>query len=336
MDQLPPQMVMYQLATAFYASQALGVAANLGVADHLPATAGELADKLGLHAGALRRVLRLLVSTGVFVERDDGRFDATPLGALLRTGPGSMRSMVRLFAGPGQWATWGDLVNTVRTGEPALQRVFRTAGPFEYFEGRPEEAKIFDEAMSAFTAMTAVSVAAAYDWSAVRSVCDVGGGDGAMIAGLLRAHPGLRGACFDLPRTGEPARARIRDTGLADRCEFVGGDFFAAVPAGHDVYVMKHVIHDWDDAHAAKILANVRAALGTGGRLLVVEGIYPDRIDTGLASRGAAGNDCNMLVATGGLQRTEREFRELFAAAGLRLARVIPTQGPPILEVVPT
>jgi hypothetical protein len=333
MDQLPPPMAIYQLASAFYTSQALGVAATLGLADHMPGTAEDLAGKLGLHARSLRRVLRLLVSAGVFEERDDGRFDTTPLGATLRSGPGSMRSSVRLFAGPGQWATWGDLINTVRTGEPALQRVFATQGPFEYFESRPEEAKIFDEAMSGFTQTTAIAVAAAYDWPSVRSVCDVGGGDGAMIAGILRAHPALRGADFDLPRVGERARARIRDAGLGERCEFIGGDFFEAVPSGHDVYLMKHVIHDWDDAKATAILANVRTAMG-GGKLLIVEGLYPERIDTGLSSRFAAGNDCNMLVATGGTQRTERELRSLLAGAGLRLARIIPAGMTNMLECV--
>jgi SAM-dependent methyltransferase len=318
-------MVVYQLASAFYTSQALYVAAKLDVAEHLaagPRDGDDLAAALGVNAGALRRVLRLLVSAGVFVERDDGRFELTPVGAALRT----MRPAALLFAGPGQWATWGDLLGTVKTGEPALQRVFG-CGPFEYFATRPDEAAVFDQAMASFTTMTSLAVAAAYDFSGVRSVLDVGGGDGSLLIGILRAQPTLRGAVFDLPRVGERARARIGAAGLADRCEFLGGDFFATVPPGFDAYLIKHVIHDWDDEHATRILAAVRAALPAGGRVLLIEGLYPERIDTGLASRAATANDCNMMVATGGMQRTERQFRDLFAAAGLRLARIVPTAG---------
>jgi hypothetical protein len=325
--QLPPPMVLYQLASAHYLSQALYVAAKLGIADLLadgPQAPEALAAKTGTHAPSLRRVLRLLASAGVFAEGEDGRFDLTPVGSFLRTGPGSFRAAAQLFAGPMVWASWGDLLNTVRTGEPALHRVFKT-GSFEYFADHPEEAAVFDEAMGAFTGMVALAVAAAYDFSAMRTVADVGGGEGALLAGILRANPGLRGTVFDLPRLAVGARRQIASAGLADRAEFVGGDFFEAVPGGFDAYLLKHVIHDWEDARAVRILESCRRAMGPAAKLLIVEGVYPPHVDTSPESRGAAANDVNMMVCTGGRQRSEAEFRELYAAAGFRLTRIVPT-----------
>jgi hypothetical protein len=325
--QLPPSMVIYQLASGHYVSQALNVAAYLGIADLLadgPQTPDTLAAKTGTHAGALRRVLRLLASAGVFAEHPDGRFDLTPVGSTLRNGPGSSRAAARLFAGPMVWQCWGDLLTTVRTGEPAFTRIFKTDS-FTYIAEHPEEAAVFDEAMGSFTAMISGLVASAYDFSAMRAVIDVGGGDGRLLTGILRAYPGLRGTVFDLPRLAESARRQIAAAGLADRYGFVVGDFFEAIPEGFDAYLLKHVIHDWDDARAVRILENCRRAMGPQAKLLIVEGVYPPHIDGSPESRGAAANDVNMLVCTGGRQRSEAEFRELYAAAGFRLTRIVPT-----------
>ncbi len=327
--QLPPPMVLYHLATAHYLSQAVYVAAKLGIADHLGDDAQSheaLAKATGTHAPSLRRVLRLLAAAGVLAEREDGRFELTTVGSFLKSGPGSFRAAAQLFGGPMVWQSWGDLLNTVRTGETALHRVFKTDS-FAYFNDHPEEAAVFDEAMGSFTAMTSIAVAAAYDFSSMRKVIDLGGGQGALLAGILRAYPELRGAVFDLPRLAEGARREIAAAGLADRCEFVGGDFFEAVPAGADAYVLKHVIHDWDDAKATRILRTCRAAMGPEAKLLIVEGVYPPRIDGSLESEGAARNDVNMMVCTGGRQRSEAEFRELYEAAGLRLTRIVATMG---------
>ncbi len=325
--QLPPPVVLYQLAIGHYVSQALYVAAKLGVADLLgqgPRGHEDLAAATGTHAPSLRRVLRLLASAGVLAETDDGRFALTELGSCLRSGPGSFRAVVQLFGGPAVWSSWGDLLETVRTGEAALPRVFGT-DPFEYFSAHPEEGAVFDEAMGAFTAMVAVAVAAAYDFSPFRTVVDVGGGEGALLAGILKENPALRGIVFDLPRLADGARKRIAAAGLADRCEFAGGDFFHAVPSGGDAYLIKHVIHDWDDERAVRILASCHRAMGARGKLLIVEAIYPPRIDQSIDSRGAAANDCNMMVCTGGRQRSEAEFRALFEAARFELARIVPT-----------
>jgi orsellinic acid C2-O-methyltransferase len=326
--QLPPPMVIYRLASAHYVSQALYVAAHLGIADLLtdgPQTHDTLAAKTGTHAGALRRVLRLLASAGVFAEDAEGRFELTPVGSALRSGPGSARAAARLFGGPMVWQCWGDLLTTVRTGEPAFPRLFK-ADSFEYFAKHPEEAAVFDEAMGSFTAMISGLVATAYDFSSMRAVIDIGGGDGTLLAGILRAYPTLHGTIFDLPRLAEAAARQIAGAGLADRCRFVGGDFFEAVPVGFDAYLLKHVIHDWDDESAVRILENCRRAMGPQAKLLLVEGVYPTRIDNSPESNGAAANDVNMLVCTGGRQRSEAEFRSLYAAAGFRLTRVIPTR----------
>jgi SAM-dependent methyltransferase len=325
-------MLLYQLATAFYGSCALHVAAELDLAERLaggPRTAQDLAAETGLQADALARVMRLLVGHGVFTEDQGGRFAATALGAQLR---GAMRASVRLFAGAGQRTVWGDLLETVRSGEPALHRRFGV-GPFEYFAQRPAEAAIFDEAMGAFTAATAIEVAGTYDFSAIHSVMDVGGGNGTLLNGVLRAHPRLRGTTFDLPRLADSARTQIAASGLSDRHDFAAGDFFAMVPAGFEVYLLKHVLHDWNDTQAIAILRNVSRALGTGGKALIIEGIYPAQVTAEPMTQMAAGNDCNMMLATGGRQRTAAAWHSLVAEAGLRVLRIVPTRASSIVEV---
>lgn len=174
--------------------------------------------------------------------------------------------------------------------------------------------------------MIAVAVVAAYDFTPFRTLVDVGGGNGALLIGILSANPGLRGIVFDLPSAAERAKRRISKSKLTERCQAAGGDFFAEVPSGGDAYLLKHVIHDWNDGRALTILKNCHRAMGPNGRLLIVEGIYPRRIDQSLASRGAAANDVNMLVNTGGRQRSEAEFRSLYDAAGFTLTRIVPTQ----------
>jgi hypothetical protein len=326
---LPPGLALYQMAIGHYVSRALALAAKLGVADLLaegPRDAQELAKATGTHAGALRRVMRLLAAAGLFQEREGGRFALLPLGDLLREGvPGSMRYSVLLFAGDRLQDSWKDLEFCVRTGEPAFRHHSSDTDAFAAIERDPEAAAVFDKAMAAFAPQTSAAVAAAYDFSRFKTVVDVGGGNGALLVGILRANPALRGVVFDQPHVAERARANVAAEGLADRCAVQSGSFFESVPRGGDAYLLKHVIHDWDDARAAEILSKVRAAMSPGGTLLIVEGLYPERIDTSLESRGATANDVNMLVATGGRQRSKAEFAELFAASGLRLGRIVPT-----------
>jgi hypothetical protein len=326
-QEMPPPFALYRMITGFYFSLAIYVMARLGIADFLsdgPLDAEELAQRSKTHVPSLKRVLRLLVTAGVFTEDNEGRFALTPIGDHLRAGvPGSMRAAALLFGGITQRA-WSDLQYSVETGDPAFRRVFGRDS-FAYLAEHPDEAANFDAAMEGFTSQIATVVAAAYDFSGVRRVVDVGGGNGALLVGILQAHPALKGTLFELPQVVERARPRLRKFGLADRCETVGGDFFAQVPDGADVYLLKHVIHDWDDEHAIAILKNCRKAMSPAAKVLVVEGIYPPRIDQSETSRGAAANDVNMLVCTGGRQRSEVEFRSLYAAAGLALSRIIPT-----------
>jgi hypothetical protein len=236
-----------------------------------------------------------------------------------------MRSAVRLFAGVDIQDSWKELEYCVRTGQPAFRKNSPDADAFSDMAAKPEMAAVFDEAMAAFTQRTAIAVAAAYDFSRFGTIADIGGGNGALLLGILSAHRAPKGIVFDQPAAIARARREIDRAGMASRCDAVSGSFFEAVPSGADAYLLKHVIHDWDDEQATAILGRCRAAMNDDGTLLLVEGVYPERIDRSLGSRGAAANDVNMLVVTGGRQRSEREFRELYAAAGFRLTRIVPT-----------
>jgi hypothetical protein len=326
----PPPFALFRMVTGYYVSRAIHVAAKLGIADLLaagPRDHGELAEATGTHADSLRRVLRLLASAGVFLEAEDGKFALTPIGACLRSGvPGSMRAAALLFGGMTQQA-WGDLLYSVKASEPAFRRVLGK-DPFAYMAEHPDEAANFDAAMANFTKHIAVAVAAAYDFSPFHRIVDVGGGNGTLLAGILEANPTLTGVVFDLPEVAARATQQVRELGLAARCEIVGGDFFKEVPGGGDAYLLKHVIHDWNDDRATDILRTCRRAMSTDAKLLIVEAVYPSRIDQSDESRGAAANDVNMLVCTGGRQRSEAEFRSLYHAAGFRLTRIVPTQTP--------
>jgi hypothetical protein len=328
--ELPPSFVLFRMVTGYYVSRAIHVVAKLGIANLLaegPRGYDELAKATGTHTNSLRRVLRLLASAGVFNEDEDGKFALTAIGNCLRSGvPGSMHAAALLFGGITQQA-WGDLLYSVETSEPAFRRVFGTDS-FAYMAEHPDEAANFDAAMADFTKHIAVAVAAAYDFSPFRRIIDIGGGNGALLAGILTANPTLTGVIFDLPNVVARAAEWIRELGLGGRCEIVGGDFFKKVPAGGDAYLLKHVIHDWNDDRATDILRSCRRAMRAEAKLLIVEGVYPPRIDQSDESRGAAANDVNMLVCTGGRQRSQAEFRSLLDAAGFRLTRIVPTQTP--------
>jgi hypothetical protein len=325
----PPGLALYQMSIGHYLSRALALAATLGIADHLadgPRDHHDLARACDVDAPSLRRVLRLLASRGVFEEQADGRFATTTLGELLRAdAPGSMHASVLLFAGVPIQDSWKELEYCVRTGQPAFRRADPDADPFTEMAKDPARAALFDRAMATFAPQAAAAVAQAYDFSPFGAVTDVGGGNGSLLIGILRASPALRGTVFDQPHVAARAKAHVESAGLADRCDVVGGSFFESVPPGADAYLLKHVIHDWDDGRATAILRRCREAMGASGTLLVVEGVYPQRIDQSLESKGAAANDVNMLVCTGGRQRSEEEFRVLLGAAGFRLSRVIPT-----------
>ena len=324
----PPPIALYQLATGHYISRSLFLVARLGIADLLsdgPRHCNDLAKSTDTHPPSLRRVMRLLASVGVFCEEENGEFSLTPMGEYLRTDvPGSQRAMAMVFAGKRLQEYWKDLEFCVRTGQPA----FRLHGVTNIFEDplrTPEEEANFDAAMADLTRLTSVAVASAYDFTPFRLLVDVGGGNGALMIGILKANPSLRGIVFDQPATVERAKEQIERHGLAARCTAVGGDFFKEVPSGGDAYILKHVIHDWNDEQAAAILKNCRGVMDPRSKLLVVEVVYPSRIDNSAEGRGAASNDVNMLVNTGGRQRSRAEFEALYDAAGFRLTTIVPT-----------
>jgi hypothetical protein len=328
--ELPPPLALFRMVTGYYISRVVWVAAELGIADLLrdaPRDAEDLANATQTHAPSLRRVLRLLVTAGVFVENEDGRFALSPVGQFLRSGvPGSMRAAARLFGGPTQ-DLWAEILHSVRTGNPTSPLVWGTDS-FSYMNEHPELAALFDEAMADWTKQVAAAAADAYDFSRFGTIVDVGGGNGTLLAGILARTPGPRGIVFDLPHVAARAEAHLAALGLAGRCSVVGGDFFKEVPGGGDAYLLKHVIHDWNDARAGEILRTCRRAMGRDAKILIVEGVYPPRLDQTPASQGAAANDVNMLVCTGGRQRSEPEFRALYAAAGFELTGLVPT--PPL------
>ena len=229
--------------------------------------------------------MRLLASAGVLTEGDKGDFGLTPVGECLRVGvPGSSRAMVMLFAGNRIQQLWKDLEYCVRTGEPAY-RLRGLTDPFLDPLRTPDEEASFDAAMADFTRLAAMAIASVYDFSPFNTVVDMGGGNGALMIGILKANPRLRGIVFDQPAAAERATAQISQNNLAERCAAIGGDFFKEVPIGGDAYLLKHVIHDWDDERAVTILRNCHRAMTPQAKLLIIEGVYPKRIDQSAESR---------------------------------------------------
>jgi hypothetical protein len=320
------------LLSGYRNSALLYVAARLGLADLLtdgPRSSDDLARATGAHAPSLHRVLRGLVMLGVCTEERDGRFGLTALGTWLQAGrAGSLRGAA-ILCGEEQYAAWGSLLHSVMTGEAAFGHVFGM-GQWEHREQHAELNEYFQEGLAAGTARTAAAVVAAYDFSRFRTVADVGGGHGALLAAILKAHPPLNGVLFDEPHVVAGAALRLEAAGVAARCRVVGGSFFDRVPDGADALILKSVIHDWDDERSLAILRNCREALTEEGTLLLVERIMPARAED---DPDAVYVDLQMLALTGGLERSEAEYRALLAAAGFTLTRVIPTRsGLSVLE----
>jgi hypothetical protein len=326
---------MFQYILSLMIPQAIHVAAKLGIADIVakaPATTDALAVATQSNAPSLSRLLRFLASVGIFSEDSSGRFRQTPLSDALRTDhPQSVRGAAIAFGSAFLWNAFGELSTTIATGEPAFKHVFGTSF-FEYLAAHPEDAAIFNAAMTSVSSVELPLVIAAYDFSCFERIVDVGGGQGALLHGILSANPKLRGVLFDLPSVVAGA-ASLRSGSIAERCEIVGGDFFQAVPGGADAYLMRVVIHDWNDEDALKILKNCRRAVPAHGKLLLVESVLkpPNQPDPGRF------NDLTMLVvAPGGRERSETEFTELLREAGFSLTRVLPATGlTSIIEACP-
>ena len=331
---VPPNVALLEMAQGAWLTQALYVTVELGIADALsdgPRTADDVARQVGAHPGATYRVMRALASAGVMTLRR-GRFRLTRVGRALRSDhDGSMAPMIRMIGSPAHWEHWGSLLHSVQTGGTAVEKL-RGTPIFEYLDTNPDYAATFNDAMTGVSSMAIDTVVPRYDFTDRRLIVDVGGGQGALLAAVLARAPLARGVLFDLPPVVEGAAPRLEAAGVAARCTTTGGSFLASVPDGGDAYLLKSVIHDWDDERSLTILRNVRTAIVDGGKLLLMELVLPE----GAPPHPGMLLDLEMLVHPGGLERTEAEYRDLLSRAGFRLTRVIPTMGPmSIVEAVP-
>lgn len=325
--ELPPQLVLARMMSGYAVSQLIYVAAQLGLADLVqqgPLDIGELSNRTMTHQNSLNRVMRCLVAVGLFKENENKQFELTGLGQCLRRDvPGSLAPMA-LFSEE-SYVAWGQVLHSVNTGESAFNHVFGMHR-YQYLEQNAEAAVRFNAAMASLSAQLAAGVVSAYDFSRFETAIDVGGGEGGLLVAMLRANPTLRAVLFDTFSVVDVMKEKLEAAGIAERCQVVAGDFFEAVPAGGDVYVLAHVIHNWDDDQAHRILENCRKVIDGAGRLLIVEMIMPAEFGSSFSSYPMAMTDLQMLVMTGGRERTEKEFRSLLTAAGFNLERIVPTR----------
>ncbi|MFC4127536.1 methyltransferase [Nocardia rhizosphaerae] len=333
---VPGHIALLELQMAGFLSQAISAAAELGIADELAGgrrSAGELAAAVGADEDGVRRLMRLLVSFGVFARHRDGTYALTRMSSALRSdGEVTMRDAARFFGSPFHRNHWTHLTDAIRTGEsvgPALDG----AGFFEYVATHREIGDLFDSAMTSVATLSIGPILAAYDFSRFATLVDVGGGHGSLLVEILDRNETAKGIVFDLPDVVEHLDAEFATRGLTGRCTAQAGSFFTEVPRGGDAYLLKHVLHDWSDEKAEQILRTVKAAMDPAARLLVIELVLPEH------QRPHPGNfiDLEMLINTdGGLERTETQFRELLARSGFTLLRTVPTAAPEsVLEARP-
>lgn len=329
-----PWFDLLGLINGFQVTQAIHVASTLRIADHLkdgPRSAEELAPLTQSHADALYRLLRALAAVGVFKEDESRRFALTPMGDCLRSDSATPIGAWAEYTGsPYVWRTWGHLLHSIRTGENAFQSL-NGQDIWSYRAERPAEGAVFDRAMTELSRGSAEAVIAAYDFSQFYHVVDVGGGRGLMLATILGAHPGMQGTLFDQPGVVAGAKAVLEMHGIADRCRVVGGSFFEKVPEGGDAYVMRVVIHDWDDDDALAILKTCRLAMRETAKLLLIERIVAPANEMPATKF----MDLNMLALPGGRERTREEFADLFAKSGFELARVAQAERINVIEARP-
>jgi SAM-dependent methyltransferase len=312
---------LWDLLAGFMRTQALAVAARLGVADVVgeePIDVGEIARRVGGDERSLYRLLRALSSEGVFAEVGPRRFARTPLSDGLRTDEPLTARWIAMSLGSEHYRAWAEAFHSFATGEPGFDHAFGLPY-FDFLEQNPEASAVFHRAMGAGTLESAAALTA-YEWSAVRQVVDVGGGNGTALAAVLCANPHLSGAVFDLPSALADAPAVLEEAEVADRCELVAGDFFSDPLPSAECYILSSILHDWDDSKAGAILRNCRRSLADGGTLLLVEAVVPSGPEPDFIKLF----DLHMLVLLGGKERTEAEWRDLLAEAGFNLTRIAP------------
>lgn len=320
-----PHKTMLNLIIGHWVARLVQIAAQLNLADLLkggPRTAEQLAKAAGVRAPELYRVLRALASVGVFAETKGGKFKLTPLAATLQTGvPGSMRTSAIMLNGDWQWDAWQQLLHGLKTGEAPFEKAHGMS-VFDYLEKHPDVHALFHEST---TGLTNPAIAQAYKFGKFKTLVDIGGGQGALLAAILKAHPKLNGTLFDQASVIAGARKdrHVTAKGIADRCTLEAGNFFKSVPKGADLYTLKYILHDWSDERSVQILKNCRAAMGDKSRLLVIDSVIPPGNEPGYVKL----LDIEMLII-GGRERTKADFAAIFRQAGLKLTRVIPTKSP--------
>ncbi|MDF5723009.1 MAG: methyltransferase [Rhizonema sp. PD37] len=319
--------IMLQMISGFWVSRAIHAAAKLGIADYLkeqPKTVDELAAITDTHMPSLYRLLRALESVGIFVEDDHHRFGLTPLAATLQTDvPSSMRFLAISMLGQEHYLGWENLLHSIKTGEIAFDHIAEMS-LWDHYLKNSEAGKVFNCAMTNLTASVLSAIICSYDFSAFNTVVDVGGGQGSLVTSILKAYPSVKGIIFDVPTVIVEAKSHLQAQGFAECCKLVSGNFFESVTAGGDAYLLKHIIHDWDEEKAITILKNCHQAMSQHAKLLLFETIIP----TGNASSFGKLLDLDMLVMTGGRERTEEEYQVLLQKAGFQLIQVIPTPSP--------
>lgn len=331
----PGNIALLEPATGAWTTAALYSAARLGIADQLaagPARAHEVAARVGADPDGVHRLMRALASRGVLAQRPDGAFTLTRIGTALRSDvDGSLRDLVLFIGHPIRWADWGHLEHSVRTGRTAFAEL-HGAPFFSYLAGDPEFAEVFNRAMTAGSGLADEAALARYNFSRFGLVVDVGGGHGSVLATILRRAPAARGVLFDLPSVVADAGPAFAAAAVADRVTITGGSFMDSVPEGADAYVMKNIIHDWQDDDAVRILRTIRTAIADGGRLVLLEMVLPERADSFIGLM----LDLEMLVTAGGRERTRAEYANLLWRSGFRLTRVLDTVTPlSIIEAEP-
>jgi hypothetical protein len=318
-----------RLAVGYMPSIALNVVVKLGVAEQLtdgPRTVDDIARAVGALPDNLYRVMRSLATVGVFSENNQGVFAQTPASDVLRRDhPMSIRGLVEFLPDPVHLHAYANLIETITRGIPAME-VSLGKPIFEAFEQDPEELKIFHAAMVNFTQICLPAILDAYDFGGIRTLVDVGGGHGSVIAGILQRYPSMHGILYDLDYVVASADPVLQSAGVLERCKKIPGNFFESVPSGGDAYIMKHIIHDWDDEKSIMILKHIGAALSNrrDGKVLLLEAVLPEGNEPHLAKW----IDIEMMVGPGGRERTEAEFRQLFNRAGMRLTRITPSHSP--------
>ncbi len=330
----PSPLVLFQMATGYWVSQAIYVAAKLGIADLLkdgPQSCVALATATGADAASLFRLMRALASVGIFSHVRRDCFALSRLAESLQTDtPGSLKAMV-MTIGEIHYQACGNLLHSIQTGSPAFNNVFGRS-LFDYLQHNAEAADTFNHGMTNLSSMLAYAVLMAYDFTGISSIVDIGGGEGRLLRKVLELNPEMRGAVLDMPATIETTTQDLDHKTCVGRCSYLAGDFFDSVPEGADAYLLCGAIHDWDDDRAVTILRNCRRAMAKSGRVLLVDMVVPED-DAACFSKLL---DLNMLVMNGGRERTKAEFRTLLDAADYKLTRIVPTMAPQsVIEAVP-